>query len=451
MGSSLVNSIFSSGTGLDVNATVDQLMTAERAPERLMQSQQSLLNIQTSLLNNLNGNLATLKNKINALKDASGAINAKSATSSQTGILTANADTTAAAGVHTVTVTSLATTATQYSNALATADTTFGAGSFSVQIGSGTPTIVTVDSSNNTLNRLVAYINGQASGVTASIMTDANGARLLLTSGTSGASGDITILGNTTGLTMTEGVNGANSSLTVDGVPVSSSSNVVSTAIPGVTLNLVSGAPATPVVVTVGSDTAKVRQAVNDFVSAYNTVISAINTQFTYDQTSKSAGPLAGDSSLRVVQSNVLQDAAYSITGNNGFVNLQSLGVKMQNDGTLTVDDTALTDVLGNHFTEFQNFFQGLSPVGFAYNFSTDLMGLTDTTNGPLNVDLKSIKNTQNMLMRSIQDFEDRMTARQKMLIDQYSQIDALLRTFPTTLAQIQAELGTLNQSKSGS
>ena len=448
MGSSLVNSIFSSGTGLDVNATVDQILNAERAPERLMQSQQSVLNIQTSLLNNLNGNLVTLKDKINALKDVSGAINAKSATSSQTGILTATADNTAVAAVHTVTVTNLATTATQYSDAFATADTTFGTGTFSVQVGSGTPTVVTVDSSNNTLNKLVAYINGKGLGVTASIMSDANGARLLLTSKTSGAPGDITFSANTTGLTMTEGVNGVNASLTVDGVPVSGSSNVVNSAIPGVTLNLTSGAPATPVVVTVGSDTAKVRQAVDDFVSAYNAVISAINTQFTYDQTSKSAGPLAGDSSLRVIQSNLLQDATYSISGNNGFVNLESLGIEMQNDGTLTVNDTTLNDVLGNHFTDFQNFFQGLSPTGFAYNFSTDLIGLTDSTNGPVNVDLKNIKSTQDMLTQSIQDFEDRMALRQQLLINQYSQIDALLRTFPTTMSQIEAELGTVNQNQ---
>ena len=449
MGSSLINSIFSSGSGLDVNATVDQILYAERAPERLMQSQQSLLNVQTSLLNNLNGNLATLKDKINGLKDISGAINAKSATSSQTAILTASADTSASAAVHTVTVTDLATTSTQYSNALATADTTFGTGSFSLQVGTGTPTVVTVDSSNNTFTQLVAYINGKGLGVSASIISDANGARLLLTSGTSGAPGDITISGNTTGLTMTEGVNGANASLTVDGVPVSSSSNVVSTAIPGVTLNLISSAPSTPVVVTVGSDTAKVRQAVNDFVSAYNGVISAINTQFTYEPATKTAGPLAGDSALRVVQSNLLQDAAYSITGNNGFVNLQSLGIEMENDGTLTVNDTTLSDVLGNHFNDFQNFFQGLSPTGFAYNFSTDLMGLTDSTNGPLNIDLKSIKSTQDMLAQSIQDFEDRMALRQQMLINQYSQIDALLRTFPTTMSQIEAELGTVNQNQS--
>jgi len=64
-------------------------------------------------------------------------------------------------------------------------------------------------------------------------------------------------------------------------------------------------------------------------------------------------------------------------------------------------------------------------------------------------VDLNSIKNTQNMLTDSIQKFEDRMTVRQKMLIDEYSQIDALLRTFPTTMSQIQAELGTLNQTQS--
>src|SRR5581483_8685374 len=318
---SLINSIFSSGSGLDVNATVDQILYAERAPERLMQSQQSLLNVQSSLLNTLNGNLTTLKTKINTLKDISGTINAKSATSSQPGILTASADTSATAAVHSVSVQNLATTSTYYSNALANGDTTFGTGTFTLQIGTGTPSVVTVDSSNNTLNKLVSYINGQTLGVTASIINDANGARLLLSSVTSGAPGDITVSGNTTGLTLSEGTAGVNASLTVGGVPVSSSTNLVSSAIPGVTLNLISAAASTPVVVTIASDTAKVRQAVDDFVSAYNAVIGAINSQFTYDTTTKTAGPLAGDSSLRVVQSSLLQDASYYITGHNGFVN----------------------------------------------------------------------------------------------------------------------------------
>lgn len=448
MGSSLINSIFNSGTGIDVNSIVDQILYSERAPERLMQSQQSLLNVQTSLLNSINGNLATLLDKINELKDISGAINAKTATSSQTSILTATADTTAIPAVHSVTVQNLATTSTVYSNPLATGDTTFATGSFTVQIGSSAPSVVTIDSTNNTLNKLVTYMNNQNFGVAASVISDSNGSRLLLTSKTSGAAGQISITNNTTGLTMSQGATGTDASLIVDGVQLSNPTNIVTTAIPGVTLNLLSGAPATPVTVTVASDTATIRQAVNDFVTAYNAVISAINVQFTYDEKTKSAGPLAGDSSLRSLQSSLLNDVSYSIDGNNGFVNLQALGIEMQNDGTLTVNDTKFSDALNSHFTEFKTFFQGLSPAGFAYNFSTDLGTLTSTTDGPLYVDLSGIKKTQDMLAQSIQDFEDRMTVRQKQLVDQYSQIDALLRTFPATMQEIQAELGTLDQNK---
>jgi flagellar hook-associated protein 2 len=446
--SSLINSIFSSGSGIDVNATVDQLLYAERAPERLMQSQQSQLSVQTNVLDAINGNLSTLLEKVNALKDVSGALNAKSATSSQTGILTATADTTAIPAVHTVVVRNLATTSTFYSNPLATGDTTFATGSFTLQVGTGTPVIITVDSSNNTLNKLAASINNQKVGVTASVISDSSGSRLLLTSNTSGAPGQIAITNNSSGLTLNQGVAGLNASLTVDGVDMSHASNLVSTAIPGVTMNLISAAPNTPVTITIASNTTAVRQAVTDFVSAYNAVASAINLEFKYDDTTKSAGPLAGDASLRSLQSSLLRDVSYSMEGNNEFVNLQSLGIEMQNDGTLTINDSKLDDVLGNHFAEFQSFFQGLSPTGFAHNFSTDLATLTSTTTGPLYVDLAGINNTQDMLTKSIQDFEDRMAVRQKQLIDEYSQIDAILRTFPTTMQEIQAELGTLDQNK---
>src|SRR5581483_9825917 len=323
--SSLFNSIFSSGSGIDVNATVDQILYAERGPERLMQTQQAVLNQQTSALNSINSNLTSLVDKVNALKDISGAINAKIATSSQPSILSASADTTATTAVHTVTVQNLATVSTFYSNALASPDTSFGTGSFTLQVGDASPVVVTIDSNNNTVSKLAMAINNQKVGVTASVIADANGSRLLLTSNSSGAPGQIAISNNSSGLSLTQGTAGLNASFTVDGVAMNSASNLISTAIPGVTMTLISPAPSTPVTVTVSSNTTAVRQAVKDFVSAYDTVIAAINAQFTYNTTSKTAGALAGDSSLRSLQSNLLQDAAYSMDGNNGFVNLQSL------------------------------------------------------------------------------------------------------------------------------
>ncbi len=260
-----------------MTAVVNQILEAARAPERLWQQQQSNFTAQTNALNSLNSSLSALQTAMQALSDASGILSANKATSSQTGILTATAQAGAVAGNHVITVSSLATTSSAYTDELASSSTTFQSGVLTLTVGT-TSTDITVDSSNNTLSGLASTINAKKLGVTASVINDASGARLALVSQNTGLPGDLTISGNTTGLNFHKSVAGQNASLTIDGVPISSATNTVTGALSGVTLNLVSGSPSTPVQLSVGPDTAGASQAVNNFVSAYNTLISAAQT-----------------------------------------------------------------------------------------------------------------------------------------------------------------------------
>src|SRR5579883_3451857 len=268
--------------GLNVQQTVATLVAAAQATEQHLLDQQKLLSSQQSALNN-NNILNTLQTAVQALQDPVGALAATSAASSDASVLTAATTTGATVGTHSVTVNSLATTSSYDTNALASDSTTFATGQFTIQVGSGSPVTVTVDSTNNTLSGLASYINSQNYGVTASVITDANGSRLALVSNTSGAPGDLVISGNTTGLTFNKTATGSNASLTVDGVSINSTSNIVSGVIPDVTLSL-TGTSANPVTVTIAPDAARVSDAINNFVSAYNAVIQAINSQLTYTQ-----------------------------------------------------------------------------------------------------------------------------------------------------------------------
>jgi len=211
-----------------------------------------------------------------------------------------------------------------------------------------TSTDIPVDGNNNTLDGLASYINGHELGVTASVINDLNGARLALVSTASGEPGDLSVTGNTTGLIFTKSAAGVNASFSIDGVPFNSTTNTVTGALAAVTLNLVSAAPGIPVLLTVGADTARATQAVNAFVASYNTVMGAINSQFTFDPVANTAGPLAANSSLRSLQGSLLPDVTFSRTGNNGYVNLASLGVNMANDGTLSVDSVKLNEVISD-------------------------------------------------------------------------------------------------------
>ena len=444
MGSVNFGSVGGSGSGIDVLGFVNQVLFAERAPVRMLETQQVLLDAQSSALSDINTKLNDLKTAINALKDLSGKFNSKITASSDTGVLTAAADASAATATHSITVSALATTSSYYSTQLADGSTTFSTGTFDLQVGTGSTTTITVDATNDTLDDLATHINNLALGVTASVITDADGARLSILSDESGAPGDLTISSNTTGLAFTKAASGTNASLTVNNVPISSTSNTVSGVIAGVTLSL-TATTASAVTVTVQPDTTQAREAIDDYVDSYNAVLTAINAQFTYDVENDSVPPLGGDSSLRLVQTQILTASVYSITGNNGLVNLGSIGVNTQDDGTLLVDGSKLDGYLSTNFTDVQNLFQSQSPAGFAENFSTEIIALTDSIEGPLHVALKGITNSKSSITDQIEAFEVRLEFRQQSLLEEFSRVDTLLRSFPVIMAQIQSQLGSLS------
>ena len=176
---------------------------------------------------------------------------------------------------------------------MASSTTPLAAGTFTIQVGSQPATTITIDDTNNTLDGLAAAITNANMGVTASVVNDSNGARLAIVSNTSGAASDLTVNNAGSGLSFTKGATGTDASLTVDGVPISSASNTIANTVAGLTLNLVGAAPNTQVQIAVSPDTDKVTQAVKDFVTAYNTIIQDLTSQFTFNTTTSSAGPLA--------------------------------------------------------------------------------------------------------------------------------------------------------------
>jgi flagellar hook-associated protein 2 len=444
---STLASNLTSGTtaGFDVPTIVDEVLASQSQEETQWQNQETTFNNQATALQQLSTQLQTLLTDANDLTDPLGSLAAMTTSVSDSSVLSAAAGSGAAIGSHSITVSSLATTSSYYSNELATSSTTFGTGSFSLQVGSGPATTITVDSTDDTLTGLAAAINSQNLGVTANVVTDAGGARLTLVSNSSGAAGNITISNNTTGLNFNLGSNGVDASLTVDGIPIDSSSNTVTGAIPGVTLNLL-GLTTSPVTLQVSPDTSQAATAINNFVSDYNTVISSINSQLSYDTATGTAGTLLGDPSVELVQSTLLSDAAASVTGNGAISSLASLGITMNNDGTLTVDNSQLNNALAGNFQAVQNFFQTAS-TGFAQQFSSDLTNLTDPTKGTIATDLNGINSSVSSLQSEISDFQANLSTEQQYLTTYYSQINATLQSLPSMLATVEAQLGSLKTS----
>lgn len=461
------------GNGIDVNSLVSQVQAQEGGQVTVWQQEQTTLQTQATDLGTLNTDLTNLQTAVNALTDPLGALTAVAANSSMPAILTATADSTAASANHTIVVTNLASVGTVYTTAVAGGanasilPTGATGGDLTLQIGgsSGTTEDIPITAgSNDTVSTLANYINQQSTqnnwGVTASVLTDATGARLAITSSATGTPGALAITSNTTtgssgtnpptNLTFTA-VGGANAALTIDGIGFSSTSNAVSGAIPGVTLNLVSAEPTVPLQLSVGPDTDQATTAINAFVVAYNTLMTAINQQFTVNASTNTEGPLGSDGSLRSLQSSLMADVSFSfsdssVPGKAGFANLASLGISTNDDGTLTVGNTAnnqsLSDLATANPTAFLAFFQNSSSTGFANNFSTDLTNLTDPTNGILNLDLAQNSTQQTDLTTQISNFQDQMATQKQQLIAEFSQVNAALEDYPYVVAELNAALG---------
>jgi flagellar hook-associated protein 2 len=437
-----------SGTGIDVQSTVDQLMSLQKAPLTQMQQQQTDLTSETSALADIQTKLQSLESTVQSLGDYTGSLAARTVMSSQSSAISATATSSAVISQHQIWVDHMASRSAWYSNPLS-ASSSLSAGSFALQLGSSPAVTISV-SSGDSLQTVANNINAKNAGITANVISNANGSRLTLISNDTGTSNEIKVSSDSVGLGFQESSSAKDASLTVDGVQIDSASNTISTVIPGVTLSL-TGSTTGTATLTVAADSAQAEQAVNSFVSAYNSAIQAISAQFTYDTTTQTAGPLAGDSSLRTIQESLLGSLSYSMSNNNGIASLVSLGVNMQDDGTLSVDSGKLESALAGNYSAVQNFFQSTSPQGFSATLTSTLNSMLDSTNGAVTVDLKGISDTNTSLQNQIDDMNTRLDTEEQSLMTQFEQVDALLRSYPTTMDQINAVLASLPSTSSSS
>jgi len=310
------------GTGFNVSQTVSEIVANLSAVETPWQTQLNSLDTQDTVISSLGTMLSALSTDVSQFTDFSGVLAQKEGSSSDPNVLAlTSASSSAVAGTHTIVVNTLASTSSGYLNEITNPSDTLS-GFITIQVGTGAVQVVTLDPSDNTLSGLASAINNAGIGVTANVITDATGSRLSLVSGTSGANGDLTVASSITDVTTaaangTDGfldynpaTSGANASLTVDNIPVSSASNTVSDVIPGVTFQLLATSPITnsvpeTVQVQIVNDTSAVTSALDQFVSDYNTVVSAINTQES-NTSSGTPEPLFGTPTLSLLQQQIL-------------------------------------------------------------------------------------------------------------------------------------------------
>jgi flagellar hook-associated protein 2 len=448
--SSILSAITGNTEAIDVDSAVSAAIYADRAPERVWQNDQTTLSNETSALTSIEQATTAVSNDLQSLNSLTGPLSERTVTSSSSNV-TATAASGTVAGNHTVVVNNLATTGSWYSSVVSSSTATLPTSSFTITTGSGSKTISTGSgTTGDTLNDLVTAINGDNLGVTASVVTDSTGSRLAIIANASGAAASFSITAGTGGLSFTQAVAGQDASLTVDGIPIDSASNTVSGAIPGVTLTLL-GASSTPADLTVASNTSDIANALNQFVSDYNSAVGLVNAQYTVNS-SGNEGVLAPDSTISSLQStlgDLLNYAGTPTSGTTSTVNtLSDLGITENSDGTLSLDTSTLEGALTNNPNDVQNFLLGSALNGFAGSAVNALNTFTDPTNGAFTLDLNGINNQNTDLTNEINNFETNYIANQQTaLTAEFSTAEAALQQMPSQLQAIQAELGNNSNS----
>jgi len=428
-----------SGAGFDVASTVTSILAIQQGVETPWKTQLTSLEAQDTAFSTIGTDLGTLATSLQALTDFEGVTAEKEGSSSNPDVLSlSSASSAAAAGSHTVVVNSLAQTSSVYSSAVSDASDTLS-GSISIQVGSGAAQTVTVDSSSNTLATLAAAINSAGVGVQASIVSDANGSRLSLVSSTGGTAGQLTVTSNltdattSTNLTTQTGLTGQDASLTVDGVAITSGSNTVSTAIPGVTFQLL-GTSTSPVQVEITNDTSDISKAMSSFVTAYNTVVGDLKTQEGNDS-SGNPEPLFGDPTISLLQTNLSQGLLGGAASGK-ISSITQLGVTVNQDGTLTYSDSDMQSALNNNFSDVVGFLQNTG--SFGANMTSVLNGLSPTDpTGAVDLAEQQNKNEETVLNTDVSNEETLLATEKTNLTTELNTANQILQSIPSQLTEV--------------
>ncbi len=473
------------GSGIDIDSIVASMVAAERAPKETQ-----LANLEKKTTTQITA-IGALKSAVSDFQTALGALNkpelfqARSATSSKSDLVGVSASTTAGAGSYQLEVKSLASSSKVALAAIpntAEAPARFTSGTFEVSLGvPGIPPApstkesfsVTIDENNNTLAGVRDAINtaGIDMGVSATIVTDEYGSRLVLSSSKTGAGRDITVTATGADEPGLNGLSALNfdgtsgtgkdarvltsaqsAELYVDGLKVISETNKVDGAIEGVTLDLKAKTVANePLTIAVAEDKAGVKKQIQSFVDSYNKLIGVINAQTKVTSVGEDkapvAGALVGDATARTLL-NTIRNELVNVQGDGALRALTDIGITTQKDGTLAIDSAKLDKAMASNFGELSGLFTG--DKGLASRLDAKLKPYTET-GGILEQRNKAMTETITKIDDQKEALTRRITSLQERLYKQFNAMDLLVGQLSNTSSSLLASLENLPWAASNS
>ncbi|WP_293373531.1 flagellar filament capping protein FliD [Nevskia sp.] len=433
------------GSGLDVASIVSQLVAAERGPaDQRISIATTRANTTVSALGNFRSLLASLQTASKALLPGTGGtasgLGKLTATPVNSTYYTATAENKAVAGNYAVEVVSLAAASKRASDLYASSAAIVGNGDVTVAVGGNAFTVSLVDGAN-TLADLRDKINAASdnSGVGAAIVSDTGGARLLLTSRSTGTANAVTVTTSLFNTTVSQPA--ADAVVRVDGFQTTSSSNTVTTAVDGLSLNLIKAEPGTSTALNVTLDQKASEQAVATFVNAYNNVVKFVASQTKFDPVAQTAGILLGDSTV-LSATQALRGVIGGTTDSAGaYKTLSALGITTSSDGTLISDPAKFNKAIASDFASVQKLFSADDGIArkleaLSKRLLADDGQIKARTDG-LNARVKDLSKQQIAVDTRIQAYEARTRA-------QFTALDSLLSKLGTTSTYLSQQLANL-------
>ena len=440
------------GSGLDIKSIVEQLVAAERAPQaNRLTKRESTANGELSALGKFKSALATFKDSLSKLTDA-GTFQGRTVTVEDEKVFTAGAGTTSLPGTYSIEVLSLASAERLRSIGFGDATSAIGTGTLAITVNGQTANVL-INSDGSSLNAIRDAINGAADnpGVRATVVKASDGAHLIISASETGAANAITIAvsGGDDGLASLAYAAGtpspmlqlqaaADANIVIDGFPVTSSSNTISDAIDGVTVNLVSARPGTMLDLAVEYDPAGAQTSVEGFVTAYNKLIDTVAELTKYNVDTRDAAPLLGDPTVRGIRDQLRREIS-SGAASAAFSSLAAIGVTTQTNGKLAVDATKLGQAIDADFDAVGALFAGTTGLATRLNGIAEatLAGSSTiaTREGALKTTLKSITSQRESLDQRIERVRSR-------LLDQFNAMDRLLSQLKNTSNFLSQQLG---------
>lgn len=294
----------------------------------------------------------------------------------------------------------------------------------------------------STLADLQSMINRLGSPASAALIAQNTGTTLVLSSTATGLDGQVAVTAGTpvlAGLTQTQAAKDA--SVTVAGLTVTRSTNELADVIPGLTVNLLRvPTDAAPRTVTVTRDSSQTSSKVKDLVDSVNGLLGLVQTDTKYNVTSKSGGPLVGDSSARAISSAIFS-AAGTVPPSGTWRALSQIGIEATRDGSFSFDATKLTAALAQD----PDGVAGLL-AGFAGQVSS-YAKTTAQTGGLLTTHADSAQADADAKQKAIDNMEVRMVALEKRYKAQFSALETAMSTLNSQSSSMAAALSGLRTS----